>query len=657
MLNQRRISVLLIILVSAFLSVPAVSSRSSELPWSVSSPDQTLTLAVSAFEGSLTYTVTHHTAAGGIQVVHTSALGIVRQDQRFTDNLTFESAEAPVVINERYTMLTGKQRELVNHAHELTLNFRNDRDARLQIILRAYDDAVAFRYRFPEADATPHTVTQELTTFALPPEGRFWGQVYDRPTQYTPAYESAYVNGLAVGVKARLDGGAGWSFPALFNAAGQWVMLTEAGLDGSYFGAHLGPEPKNGVYQLVMPLAAEAMGIGSVEPTSTLPWATPWRVIMVGDSVGTIFDSNIVSHLSTPSRISDTAWIRPGRVTWSWWSDHNSSRNYASLKTFVDFAAEIGWEYSLVDANWNMMQGGTLDQLAAYAQTKGVGLLVWYNSGGWHNIVTEQPRDLMDDRDLRRAEFARLQALGVKGVKVDFFQSDKPGIIQLYLDILQDAADFQLLVDFHGCTLPRGWARTWPNLMTMEAVRGAEQYTFNETYARIAPSHNTILAFTRNVVGSMDYTPVTFTDSLLPHLTTNAHELALSVVFESGLQHFADTPSAYRVQPQAVLDFLRRVPVTWDTSRYLAGEPGQSVVLARAKGHEWYIAGINGQEEAQPVTLDLSFLPADTYTMTFIHDGDERTTFTVNKGTVDRSAPFKVTLAAYGGFVLHLTPA
>ena len=256
----------------------------------------------------------------------------------------------------------------------------------------------------------------------------------------------------------------------------------------------------------------------------------------------------------------------------------------------------------------------------------------------------------------RRAEFARIEALGIKGVKVDFFQSDKPDIIRLYLDILQDAADFHLMVNFHGATLPRGWARTWPNLMTMEAVRGAETYTFDQIYARFAPRENTILPFTRNVVGSMDYTPVTFTDELVPHKTTNVHELALPIIFESGMLHLADSVEAYTALPDAPKNFLHDIPVVWDETRYLAGEPGTFVVIARRSGDDWYIGGINGQDETQSVSLDFAFLNGDNYSMTLIEDGADGRSFNSTQGTIKRGDTLGLTLLAHGGFVIRLHP-
>ena len=241
-----------------------------------------------------------------------------------------------------------------------------------------------------------------------------------------------------------------------------------------------GPAPT--VYRIQFPDPNEGNGVGAIGAThaSSLPWVMPWRVVILGRSLGTIVESTLVTDLSAPCAVKDTSWIKPGRASWSWLSDHDSPQDCTKLKAFVDLAAQMGWEYSLVDANWNIMKNGTIHDLIAYARSKGVGLLLWYNSGGPHNSVTEQPRGTMDIRDVRRFEFERLKQWGIKGVKIDFFQSDKQDIMQLYLDILKDAADYQLMVYFHGCTLPRGWERTYPNLMTMEAVRGAECYSFDQ---------------------------------------------------------------------------------------------------------------------------------------------------------------------------------
>ena len=261
----------------------------------------------------------------------------------------------------------------------------------------------------------------------------------------------------------------------------------------------------------------------------------------------------------------------------------------------------------------------------------------------------------MMPRDVRRAEMAKLQRLGIKGIKVDFFQSDKQDIVQHYVDILRDAGDFQLMVDFHGCTMQRGWARTYPWLMTMEGIAGAENYIFNDKFPAAAPSHNTIVACTRNVVGSMDYTPVTFADNKKKHITTWGHELALSVVFESGLFHFADGVASYRAAPDFVKDFLRHVPAAWDDTKCLAAVPGEEVVIARRLGNEWWIGGINGTDKAKTITVALDFLPKGKFTLNRIGDGHGPRDFAQAAPANIRSGDkLTVELLPYGGFAARV---
>ena len=324
------------------------------------------------------------------------------------------------------------------------------------------------------------------------------------------------------------------------------------------------------------------------------------------------------------------------------------------MQPFVDWAAEMEWEYTLLDAHWNVHSDEAIERFIRSARDKGVGVWLWYNSGGPNNEVFEQPRDRMYEAETRRAEFAKLAAWGVAGVKVDFFQSDKQAGIQLFWDILADAAESQIMVNLHGCTIPRGWRRTWPHLMTMEGVRGAEQYGFDEGFPETAVWHNTILPFTRNVVGPMDYTPVTFSDFLFPHLTTNGHELALAVVFESGLQHYADSVTAYRDTPPYVQQMLRNIPAGWDETRFIDGYPGEFVVLARRSGASWYLAGINGSKEERDLDLPLEFLnePADALLATDGDDGRWRSTTSIHQPG-DR---FAVVMQPAGGFLTRFGP-
>ncbi|NOY60873.1 MAG: glycoside hydrolase family 97 protein, partial [Calditrichaeota bacterium] len=386
-----------------------------------------------------------------------SPLGIRRRDQDFIDGLQFVSASGVSTIDESYKLAHGKRSECRNHANEITLNFKNSQAAGLQLVFRAYDDGVAFRYRFPERNDSLFTVKQELSGFRMPEGTTTFIAPHEEASLYEPSYESCFENGIPAGTPSPTK--AGWHFPALFKIKGgkYWALLTEAGLDDSYCGSHLEGNPSHNIYRIRFPEADEGNGTGDVYPKWTLPWATPWRVIIVGNSLATIVESSLVTNLGAPSVVKDSGWIRPGRVSWSWWSDNDSPMNRKKLEHFIDLAAEMGWEYSLVDANWNEMAKGSIEKLVRYADGKNVSLILWYNSGGPHNKVMIFPRDRMNERTRRRKEFEWLQKIGVRGVKVDFWQSDKQNIIQLYLDVLRDAADFHLMVNFHGCTIPRGW--------------------------------------------------------------------------------------------------------------------------------------------------------------------------------------------------------
>jgi hypothetical protein len=440
----------------------------------------------------------------------------------------------------------------------------------------------------------------------------------------------------------------------LFETDRAWVLITEAAVDPTYFAAHLQPEATGGVYKIRMPEEEEAFNKYPQIPTITLPWNSPWRTVIIGENLAQIVESDMVVKLNPASKIADESWIKPGRATWSWWSDWPSPKDFNKLKKFVDFAAEMGWEYSLVDANWDLMTGGNIEELVKYASSKGVGILMWYNSGGIHNVVTERPRDIMSDPVKRKEEFQKLHSWGVKGVKVDFFQSDKQEIIKQYHGILEDAAANQILVNFHGCTLPRGWNRTWPNMLTSEAVRGAESYAFDVKYPENAAVQNNIVPFTRNVVVSMDYTPVTFGNQKYPHITTFGHELALSVVFESGILHFADAVEPYKNLPEAPKSFLKQIPTTWDASLLLDGYPGEKTIIARKANGKWYIGGINGTNTSQTFEIDLSRLEGTNFAGQIITDGTTNKDFTASDIQLKTGEKLKVNVLPYGGFVATL---
>lgn len=612
--------------------------------WTVTSPNGrvvlTMTETTDPIGGSrFGYAV----ALDGRPVLDEGRLGILTENADFAAGMQLESSGEEVLVEDAYTLVHGKQRNVEARGTERTFVMRSGTGEVMALVMRAYDSGIAFRYRFSESRKEPVRATDELTEFAFATEGRAWALPHQLPDVFGPAYENAYVDGVDIGHGAPVPG---WLFPALFETDDAWVLLTESDLDGTYAAGHLRPNPVDLTYRMALPQPSEGFGLGNRLPENGGAWQTPWRVAVIGD-LATVFESTLVQDLARPADLEDTSWIRPGRVSWSWWSDHDSPRNVAALKDFVDLAAEMGWEHTLIDANWNLMPKDDLEEVLSYGRSRNVGVFLWYNSGGPNNRVTEEPRDRMYEPAVRQQEMARLKAMGVAGLKVDFFHSDKQAGIQLYLGILADAADAELMMNFHGSTIPRGWDRTYPHLMTMEGVRGAEQYDFRPTYPAEAPWHNVVLAFTRNVVGPMDYTPVTFSDGAYPHITSNGHELALSVVFESGLQHFADSADSYRAQPAAVRDYLSRVPSVWDETRLLAGEPGRFIVVARRSGPDWFIAGISGAAERLDLAVNLDGLGLQG-PMTLLTDADGPRSWSIDAR--DASGELTLKLQPFGGF-------
>lgn len=624
----------------------ALGGCSEPTEWVIKSPDNKISFKVYEEENLLFYTVDFSDTL----VIGESPLGIARNDAQFIEKLSFLSESQLRFISEDYTLLVGKQLECKYSAKELVLTFENEQKAKIELVLRAGNDGVAFRYRFPENATGNYEITNEITGFKFAETGKAWIEPYDSITKYSPGYERNFTNGTPVGESS--PEAEGWCFAGLFQTSNAWVLLTEAGLDGSFCGSRLAQSAPKGLYSVRYPDEKEAMGLGNANPQSKdLPWATPWRVIMIAKDPFRIAASTMVNSLSESSKIADTSWIKPGLASWSWWADPASPKDYKSMIPFIDFSAEWGIPYFLVDANWNMMEGGNVEQLIGYANQKKVGIWLWYNSGGPHNTVTEAPRDIMFDPALRRAEFEKLQKWGVKGVKVDFFQSDKQHIIQQYMGILKDAADFHVMVNFHGCTLPRGWQRTWPNLVGMESVPGEECYMFRSTYPETAVWNNTILPFTRNVVGSMDYTPFGLTDKVNKHLTTYSNELALTVVFESGVVHLVDFPEVYKALPEYVQSFVKQLPTVWDESKMIYGYPGRDVVMARRSGEKWFIGGINGEMAEKAITLDLDFLTeGKSYTAKMITDGADGKSFLANEISVKKGDRLPVKMLPAGGF-------
>lgn len=613
--------------------------------WHAVSPNGINKIEVSLVKNKLFYTVLQNNGV----LIKKSCLGLTTTNQEFTQNLTYKNS-IKSKINETYTMVIGKRKINQNIANQTKITFANKNNNLIEIIVRAYNDGVAFRYCLPSNKTV--TVSQEATEFNIPMDGKAWLMRYGKPNDWAPAYEENYTNGSAIDTPA--PDSCGWSFPALFKTKGNFILISEADLDTNFYASHLNPNCTNGVYKIEKPLNQEAHNLYTTNASGNSTLYTPWRTLIFGKSLGTVIESNLVYHLSESNKIGNINWVKPGRASWSWWGDHESSKNFNKLKHFVDLSKKMGWEYSLVDANWDIMEGGgTITDLVAYAKQQNIGLALWYNSGGEHNNISERPRDVMSDPVKRKLEFEKLSQWGVKAIKVDFFNSDKQPIIKLYHDILIDAATYKLMVIFHGCTLPRGWSRTYPNLISMEAIKGAEQYAYDKEFTQNAPIHNVTVVCTRNVVGPMDYTPVVFSDyDTVAHITTNAHELATSVLFESGMLHFADRVAAYTNLPQPIKNFLKIVPVVWDDTKFVSGYPGKLIVIARKKGNQWFVAGANGENSAKNVSVNFGFLPKGKYQIQIMKDGQNSREIKTETVVYQTGKPLLIPVLANGGFTM-----
>jgi alpha-glucosidase len=609
--------------------------------WSLASPDGRCLISVSLSEaGELHYEV-HY---GGKLVVHKSPLGLRRNDEAFDRSLALQDSGITESRREVYELFIGATPR-VDHTHNRrNLSFRNANHAPLILDLAAGNAGVAFRLRFPDQSGVVRLLRAESTGFTLPPDSRGWLQPYHAAGDYTPAYEDFYFH-VSPGERPP-DSRAksvGWAFPALFHtsSASTWVLLTESGNDESYCACHLGPESAGGCYRIAFPLANETTkgwtNKFGPEPRCTLPWTMPWRVIVLGKTAGDIAMATLVTDLAEPSRIADTSWIKPGRASWAWWAYPDGPDTAELFDEFTDFAAEMGWEYTLFDAGW--WKPG-LEKISRHAHSKGIAPLAWLFASDFY------------DARKRKKKLDEMAAAGICGVKVDFWCSDRQEAIAAMHALFKETAARQMVVNLHGCTVPRGWHRTWPNFLTAEAVLGTECYFFEPRFTEKAAELNTVLPFTRNAVGPMDTTPIACSPKKFPRTTTAAHELAAALILRSGLIHYADKPEFFRSLPAEALRVFRDAPACWDETRCLMGEPGRVVVFARRSDASWFIAGLNGTDNPLLVNVDLSAFSGFPKRLVIAEGRD--LAMQVDVSPVPASALWKHEMPPRGGMILRL---
>ncbi len=507
-----------------------------------------------------------------------------------------------------YDMPTGKRRHC--HNSYIPAEWRLTDGERL--LMRVYDDGVTWKI-----DKESHIDVSAAK--------HWWIQ------QWSDSYENFFPKDRPLVKNVR------WAYPALFEYQnGIFALLTESNIDRDCAASSFYTDSVAG--RFVIDNEGDAK--------------YGWQTLIIG-SLSDVVESTLVTDNSEPCRLDDTSWIEPGVASWIYWAHNHGSNDYDIIKKYTDFAANLSLPYTLIDAEWDEMKNGrTVEDAIAYAVEKGVRPMIWYNSSvGWIDGAPG-PKFRLNDPDDRDREFKWCRQHGVAGVKIDFFSGDSNLNIRYMTELLESAAANRLLVNFHGATLPRGWQRTYPHLITTEAVYGAEWYNNVPTFTDKAASHNATLPFTRNVVGSMDYTPCAFSDSQHPHITTKGHELALTVLFESGIQHIADRPESIMAQPEKVRNFFTALPTAWDETMLLGGYPGDYAVMARRKGNIWYIAGINGSDANRTVPLDISRIPLPNRTATARIYNDDPTIDNGWKISESCTVPESISMKARGGFCI-----
>ena len=671
---------------------------------SVTSPNGQLVVTVSETDGHVTYAAT----LNGQPVLNPSALGLKTNIGDFNYQLSIINYQLSAVSS-AYTMRGTKASKSDYKANQLTVDLQNKNGQPISIIFQVSDNDIAFRYSLPRQKVGRREykralVYEELSSFNFPDGTTTFISPQIGPEsgweQTKPSYEEGYSADAPMNVKSQY--GHGYIFPALFHLGGYssdnlgnkktsnggyasanldgifaknsinkknilplskgesegvWVLLSETGVGSNYCGSHLSDFVEGVGYSVAYPDKGENNGVGSEFAGIPLPGETPWRTITVGSSLKPIVETTISYDLVEPLYEPSTDY-KPGRYTWSWLLWQDNSVNYDDQVKFIDLASTMGFEYCLVDNWWDTQIGRErLAELSKYAQSKGVHLLLWYNSNGFWNDAPQTPRNCMNTAIAREREMKWLQSIGVKGIKVDFFGGDKQETMRLYEEILSDANRYGLQVVFHGCTIPRGWERMYPNYVASEAVLASENLFFGEEATIREGFDLTLHPFCRNATASMDWGGIIMNkwmsrDNKSRHTrkTTDIFEMAAGIIMQTSVQCVAIQPNNLEELPQFELDFLRQLPTTWEETRFIDGYPGKYVVLARkATNGQWYIAGLNALKSPLALTLNLKAFDTE-FSSLYIDNKNSEPTLSPLK--IGKKGLLKVTLQPNGGLII-----
>ena len=621
------------------------------------SPDGKVKVVVSDENGKPSYKVEYE----NVEMLAASPLGLSTNIGDYTQNLTMTDCELSDV-NDTYQLRNIKQSTVNYQARQAVCHFQQDGKKVIDVIFRVSNRDVAFCYKIYEkrvrnnqtlvcivnSEESGFQFPQNTTTFLCPqsrPMGGF--------ARTSPSYETSYTVDDAIG---KNGWGEGYSFPCLFKVADdRWVLISETGVDGNYCASRL-LNVNGGLYKIGFPQEGECNGFGTTNASVHLPCQTPWRTITVGP-LANIVETTVPFDLVKPKYEASQEYIY-GKGSWSWIIGMDSSCNFDEQKRYIDFSAAMGYQTVLIDALWDVQIGrDKIAELAAYGKTKGVGLFLWYNSNGSWNDAPQSPIGKMDNNLIRRQEMAWMKSIGIRGIKVDFFGGDKQNMMQLYENILADANDFGILVIFHGCTLPRGWERMFPNYAASEAVLASENLHFGQGACDNEAFNATLHPFIRNTVGSMDFGGSAlnkFYNADNQHgtqrRTSDIYALATAVLFQSAVQHFALAPNNLTDAPAWAIDFMKSVPTTWDETRFIDGYPGKYIIMARRHGSQWFIVGVNAEKQTLKKTISIPMIPAATQLK--VYSDDEQLNGSVNNVKLNKKQQLEISIPNNGAVVI-----
>lgn len=628
----------------------------------VSSPDGKLVVTIDSENGKAFYSVKYNNK----QMIERSQLGVDANIADFTNGLKLVKTDEKS-IDETYSLRTAKTSKVHYLANQLNLTYDTKQKHQMVITFNVANNDVAFRYSFPQTgetscmvvggEATAFKLPQHTTTFICPQSDAMVGWKRTKPS-----YEEEYVADAPMNVKSKY--GQGYTFPCLFRVGEEgWVLISETGTNGQYVGCHIADYNAEKGYQIAFPMPGEANGIGTTSAGVSIPGATPWRTITVGETLKPIVETTVAYDV-VPQMYEPSEDYKAGRYTWSWIVWQDNSVNFNDQVKFIDLASAMGYEYCLVDGLWDKQIGRKrIEQLAAYAKTKNVKLMLWYNSNGYQNDAPQGPKFGMNTSINRKREMAWMKKMGVKGIKVDFFGGDKQQTMQLYEDILSDANDYGIQVIFHGCTLPRGWERMYPNFISSEAVLASENVIFTTHHAAQEPFELTMHPFCRNTVASMDWGGTIMNrymsqdnKSRHPRQTTDVFEMAAGIMNQAAIQCVAMCPNNLTDIPQFEIDWLKQLPTTWDETRFIDGYPGKYAVLARRSGDKWYVVGLNALKEPLKLSLDLPMFEGKEFTVYSDKPLKKDQKFAeaeMKPGKLNKKGQVKVTIQPNGGLIIN----